>query len=208
MSKKLFVVAPAAAIAGLLSLNAQANLVVNGNFGTVVTSNNAPPWGFTPATEGSDFYYGNGAASGAGALAGYVGNYANFGGVVYPYEDEISQNLATVAGDTYTVSFYLSNDADGSTANDFSVSFGGTTLFALVGAGSFGWNEYTFTDVPATAASTALSFYGDNVPSWYSLADVVVTGTSSAVPEPGTLAIALFGLGLLGAGVGFRRSRD
>jgi hypothetical protein len=54
------------------------------------------------------------------------------------YEDELSQVLATTAGQTYTLSFELAH-AETDDQNDFSVQFGGSTVFSLVNAAEFGY---------------------------------------------------------------------
>ncbi len=201
--KKVLLLAPLAAVVSLLSLTAQANIVTNGNFLGSTSCDSAPGWTFTAAASGSDFCYDTTARSGAGLLSGYAGDYANFGAVNYPLDDEISQALSTVAGDTYAISFWLSNNSG---PNNFFGWFGGTEFLSLNDSPTFGWTEYTESAV-ATSSSTTLAFYGSNDPSWYSLAEVSVVETSAvvAVPEPGTLA--LFGAALFGATLWLRRRR-
>lgn len=111
---------------------AGANLVANPNFDL-----NSPPgetapldWTFTPAASGSDFFVGAGPGFGAFSPP----NSANFG-AVGSLDDELSQVLATAPG-TYTISFELAHaGTDG--ANDFSVTFGGATVFSIVDTASF-----------------------------------------------------------------------
>lgn len=101
------------------------------------------------------------------------------------YEDELSQVLATTAGQTYTLSFELAQTGnDGQ--NDFSVQFGGSTVFSLVNAIAFGYTLETVT-VTATSSSTTLAFFGRNVPSWYELDDVsvAVADGPNLVANPG-----------------------
>jgi hypothetical protein len=73
----------------------------------------------------------------------------------------LSQILATVAGDTYSVSFYLgdfSTQGNGP-ANSFQVDFGGTTIFSET---NFPLGPYALINetVEATSNSTVLSFQG------------------------------------------------
>jgi hypothetical protein len=112
--------------------------------------------------------------------------------------------LHTVAGDTYTISFYLAHNST-NTANDFSATFGGVPIFSLVNADSFGWTLESFTEV-ATSNTTVLSFSGRDVPAWYGLDNVDVEGAAGAIPEPSTWAMMLIGFAGLGL-VGYRARR-
>jgi hypothetical protein len=112
----------------------------------------------------------------------------------------ISQVLPTVAGATYTLTFWLSHDST-NTANDFNVYWNGVSIFSLVNAPEFNWTEETFV-VVATSSSTTLAFAGRENPAWYGLDNVSVT--PGGVPEPASLF--LLGSGLLGIG-GLARKR-
>lgn len=163
-------------------------LVVNGGFENLIDVDTAVGWTFTPAGSGSDFYYGTG---GGGV---YSGAYAaEFGGVSTGYYDTISQVLSTVAGDSYTFSFWLSG-VDGSD-NGQTAYWDGNQVLNLTNF-TQGYTFYSF-DVVASGASTTIAFAGYNVPSWNGLDDVSVQGQAGAIPEPATfvlIAPALLGL--------------
>jgi hypothetical protein len=108
----------------------------------------------------------SGAALAISALAAIGSSYAS------TYDDELSQVLATTVGQTYTLSFELAH-TETDRENDFSVQFGGITVFSLVNAAAFGYTLETLT-VTATSSSTTLAFFGREVPAWYDLDDVSV----------------------------------
>jgi hypothetical protein len=107
----------------------------------------------------------------------------------------LSQTLATTAGTTYAVSFWLELD-DGATPNSFSWSWDGITQAGLadVGAG-FGYTQWTAM-LTATGASTTLQFNFVNPNSFWLFDDVTVT---AAVPEPGSMLLVASALLLLAA---------
>jgi hypothetical protein len=109
--------------------------------------------------------------------------------------NELSQTLSTVAGQSYLVSFWLSDDTGG---NPLQVSFGSTSLIngTTPALGSGNYELLTF-NVVATGSTSDLSFT-----SKYSrggvgavIDDVSVTTTS--VPEPTTWSMILGGFGAL-----------
>jgi hypothetical protein len=102
-----------------------------------------------------------------------------------PFDDELSQVLATTPGATYTLSFELAHDSTNN-ENDFSVQFGGGTVFSLVNSAAFDYTLETLT-VTATSSSTTLAFFGREVPAWYELDDVSVAlaGGLNLVANPG-----------------------
>jgi len=105
------------------------------------------------------------------------------------------QNLTTVAGDTYSVTFYFASG--GEPGQELLATFGGTTLFDLVnlpGNAETGYTAYT-TTVVASATTSLLEFQGRQDPAYNALDDIsvdLVTGT----PEPSS--VAMLGCGLLG----------
>lgn len=121
-----------------------------------------------------------------------------------PYYDQLSQQLPTVVGDTYLVSFWLYpgvfTDPSNSSFQEYVNGFLGVdaTNSALAG----GWSLFnsTFTGT----GDDALMFQGYNLAETYFLDNVSVTDTS-AVPEPGTFG--LLGCALVVAGAASRRLR-
>jgi hypothetical protein len=116
-------------------------------------------------------------------------------------DDTISQDITTVAGASYTFTFWL-NHIDAGDPNDFNAYWNGTKVLGLVNTGSFDWTEYSLTET-AAGTSTLIAFGGREVPSWYGLDDVSVV-QASTVPLPG--AVVLLGSGLLPL-LGWRRFR-
>lgn len=124
--------------------------------------------------------------------------------------DSLSQSLATVAGQSYTLSFWLNNsffalNPDGSGGvNQFTASWNGATVFDQTDLSTSGWQQYSV-DVTANSADSALSFSGRNKYGYFGLDDVSVVLAVTAVPEPASYAMLLAGLGVLGAAARRRR---
>jgi hypothetical protein len=88
-----------------------------------------------------------------------------------PALDYISQTVPTTAGQTYLISCWL--DSDGSTPNEFSVSWNGAPLLDEQDIGGTGWTNLQF-QAGATAAGTVLSFGFRNDSSFFGLDDIAV----------------------------------
>lgn len=111
----------------------------------------------------------------------------------------ISQSLATVSGTSYTVSWYLAQDTSIATpySNEFSVSFGGTSLLSLTGMPVEGYTKYSYT-VAATSSSTLLSMTLGNDLGEFLLDDIsVVPVPRVTTPEPAAWALLLIPIALV-----------
>ena len=180
----------AAAFAVGISTQASADLVTNGGFETGDFS------GWTVAT--ADYAY-----IGVDGNAPHSGNFGAYIGA----DTTISQSIATVAGQTYSISFWLMVEADvlnAATPNSFSASFGGVPLLSLQDAPASDYTVYTF-NVTASQNLSLLSFFGSDTPAFLDLDDVKVSVTA-AVPEPSTWAMMI--LGFLGLSLLAYRRQD
>lgn len=181
----------AIALATLAPL-AQANLVTNGGFETTDFS------GWTPTLASGHTFLA------VTPLSPHTGTWAATFAAILSSLDRISQTLATTAGTSYDISFWLR--VTGDTANNaFEFDWdGGAVELSLVNAPSGNYTQYTFSRV-ASSNSTVISFGGRNAPAYSVLDDVVVVQSSLTVPEPASLA--LVGLAVLGATAALRRRR-
>jgi hypothetical protein len=103
--------------------------------------------------------------------ASHSGSYAaDFGSV--GTDGVLSQNLTTVAGQTYTFDFWLANLGGG--PNDFTAKIGGVTEMHLVNQPVQGYMEYVF-NFTATSSTTPIEFDFMQNPSEWHLDDVSVT---------------------------------
>jgi hypothetical protein len=93
-------------------------------------------------------------------------------------------------GQSYEIRFAF--QADGSLPSSFEAEFGGTTLMSVTDPAGGPYAEYAFLST-ATGASETLRFSFRNDFGFLFLDAVSIT----AVPEPGTLALGLAGLGAL-----------
>ncbi len=99
----------------------------------------------------------------------------------------LSQTLPTLPGRYYSISFWLKNPdfGDGTIPNEFSVTWGGTTLFDQIDLPTNpNWSKMQFV-VEATGPTTSLQFGFRNDRSWFGFDDISV----SLLPEtPPTVA--------------------
>ena len=169
----------------------------------------------TGDTTGSNGQYGNvsfwgpGNGSNNGFPAGSPDG-GNFLGLDGAFEVEpLTQTInGLTAGDNYTVGFWWAGAQqfgfNGATTEQLEVSLGNESFYTVVlqhpSHGFTGWEYQTFT-FTATSSSEALSFLAIGTPSGvppFSLLDGVTMYQQSTVPEPGTLAMMMGGLGSLG----------
>jgi hypothetical protein len=127
-----------------------------------------------------------------------------------------SQVLATTAGDTYAVSFYLAQDtAPGGLcgavqcSNELQASFDGISLIATTAVPVEGYTQYSYTETAVDASSTLRITLGNDL-GQFLVDDVVVTDTSAtaATPEPSAWILMLGACAVTGiaAAKKFRRS--
>jgi hypothetical protein len=185
----MLTVSAAALVLSASAVSAQAaDLVINGGFET----GDFTGWTLVGSSDNSSV---NNALVETGDFAGQFGEVGTLGG--------IAQDLATVAGQTYTFSFDLQNY--GGNPTRAVVTFGGQTLVNLTNPAAFAYTHYSF-DVTAASALTTIGFQFRNDPTYFHLDNVsVVGGQGSAVPEPATWAMLM--LGMFGVGTTMRLRR-
>ena len=147
--------------------NASTNLVNNGDFAL-----GGSGWNLTRASSGSILDY----LPGPPSCAGFGANQG--------LDDTISQTLATVPGNLYSISFRLSvgtvHLGGNDNGNDFHAAFGGSMLFSATNITQQDYTTYAFTAV-AGAAATDLAFSGRNGPNYSKLTEVVVQNISPVI---------------------------
>ncbi len=108
------------------------------------------------------------------------------------------QNIATIAGQEYNLSF--DSSVIGGTGNFLSVSIGDQTLYSSANSPDYGWITSSF-NFTADQSNQNLVIRGASDPLWVEVDNISVT----AVPEPSTYA--LFGLGAIGMLMVMRRKK-
>jgi MYXO-CTERM domain-containing protein len=130
--------------------------------------------------------------TGVDNLTSHSGTYAAFLGEPSAPSGTISQTLATTAGETYDVSFWLQNEMDVSgmaTPNSFVFRWNGVDILTLTDVVAFAYTKFEYS-LEATGASTALQFAFTQAPAYWDLDGV------SVIPEPSSWALAGLAVGL------------
>jgi hypothetical protein len=126
----------------------------------------------------------------SGLYGAYLGEWAWLPGD--PSVGSLSQDVSTVAGQQYVVSFWLTSVGDSTgatTPNSFTARWNGSTLYDKTNLPALDWTNLQFT-VPATTTRTTLEFDFNNVPAGFGLDDV---GVATAVPTPIFQSVTLAG---------------
>jgi hypothetical protein len=196
MKSSLLAVLGSAVLATVAVSGASAQIVTNGGFET---------GDFTGWTQ-----FGNTGFSGVEPVGVHSGSFGAFFGPVGS-TGGITQALATTSGDSYTFSFWLSNDGVGQGTTSFEADWNGASVFTLSNPSTFDYTLESFTET-AGSNSTPITFSFQNDPSFWLFDDVSVVdngpagSTSSVTPEPTTMTLMATGLVAM-AGIGRRRKR-
>lgn len=147
-----------------------ANLVANGDFETGVYG---PQWTLAPGGP-FDLVCKAGTSVGAATCIAHGGQYAMSFGLAGA-QDSLSQNISTVPGTSYTLSFFVANDNPGDVnTTTFAVHWNGATVYSLPSPQpSFPYRQVVL-NLIATSNSTPLVFVAQNDPSQWFLDDVTV----------------------------------
>ncbi len=186
------VVAFSSCLAGAANAN---DIVQNGSFSTGLT-------GWT--SQGFGVNYSN--VSGPMAATGCVGSWCIDQNGAY-----ISQVLTTTIGQTYNLTFSLTNN--GGPVNEVAVHWGDSQVFDLKNWAATQdhstdtiFNDYAVTGLVATGTSITLRFNGRQDP--YGMGIDNISVVAAPVPEPETYAMLLAGLGLIGTVVNRSKSKQ
>jgi hypothetical protein len=147
------------------------NLVLNGGF---ETGNYAPQWTLAPGGP-FDSVCQAGATIGAATCVVHSGQYAmSFG--LNGGTDSLSQNIPTVAGKSYVLSFFLANaNPLDQNVTTFQVFWDGVSVYSLPSPQPTFPYRQVILNVTATTASTPLVFVAQQDPSQWFLDDVSLT---------------------------------
>lgn len=198
-----------AMVVGLLALgvrSGRAQLVTNGGFelgnsGWTMNRNDCPLSAALGDPTSAPI------ATGAWGALAHTGSYQLWFGAM-GCTPSISQNLITVSGEQYLLTFWYEaygaqGGAGGLPWNNFTALVGGNTLFSSELTNT-SWQQasVTFTGT----GSDMLEFAGFNLPGGDLLDDVSVTAVAAVTPEPAPMMLLAIGLvGLTGAGLRKKR---
>jgi hypothetical protein len=165
------------------------NIVTNGGFETGDFT------GWTVSGNTGEFTNGSLVNIGVDADSAHSGNFGAFFGPVGDLA-YLSQNLSTVAGTSYDLSFFLRDEVgEGESTNmspirpgggpvtqEFQVFWNGMLIFSIPpNADPSLYSQFNFSGLVATGASTELRFGFRNDPSFWDIDDIVAGANS--VPE-------------------------
>lgn len=195
------------------------NLVTNGSFEADAITNPAG-WqqvstvtGWTSSVTGNDAFELQKGSS-QGGQGGFINKAADGSQYLELNTDQltyVSQSINTSSATSYTLSFAYAGRPD--TPNQATSSmqvYWGDTLVDTVSAVNGVWTTASLT-LSSTTALTSLKFMSTGPTSAASfgsyLDNVSVTAVAAAVPEPGTYAMLLAGLGMIGFTASRRKAR-
>jgi len=127
------------------------------------------------------------------SIAPFSGSYQAFFADLSASPITISQSIATSAGSTYSISFYIAQDTNpasgGSSYTDsLAAKFGGSTLISSTVVPQEGYTKYTFTDVASGPVSVLSLTFGDD------LGEFLLDDVTVAAPEPASWCLLAGGL--------------
>ena len=176
------------ALSAVVASTASGNIVTNGGFTNGF--NGWTMWGTAAPGGGGLAYLGSigGDPMGGGGLTVAQFDCPGPGGMY--------QDLSTVAGEEYTVSFGLRKVTGSGNTNSFSLDFGSQTVMSLVNSPTIDPIAYYSFDMTATGSTERLQFNFQSAGFAWTVAAISVT----PVPVPAPGAIALIGLAGLAGG--------
>jgi hypothetical protein len=166
------------------------NIVTNGGFET----GDFTGWTLSGNTGGAGLTGGSGNI-GVNMSSAHSGTYGAFFGPVGSLA-YLSQNLTTVAGMTYELSFSLLNEGSGGESISpirpvggpidqiFQVFWNGSLIFEIPpNSPPSAYTQFNFTGLTATGATTELKFGFRNDPSFWDIDDITAGLSGAAVPD-------------------------